>query len=237
MGVARSSGGRCQAAADPDTIVTLDVVEEARERRDATWAAHETHVQADRHHPRVLGALGVEHVERVSHVGEPLVARAEALWRSKLHVVVVERVGHHQVRAAGLDDPVRQVIVVGVGVVEEAALLDDQPPRVGAQAAGVPAEGPASGRACDALDRAPHVLALDVFRDELVVDPAPPVAHHLVPRLDDGGGRFRMALERHRDGEDADPDTALGEQAHQPPEADAAAVLVDRLDLKVPHVA
>src|SRR5262245_31511849 len=42
-----------------------------------------------------------------------------------------------------------------------------------------------------------------------------------------------MALERHGHREHADPDVALGEQPHEPPEADTGAVLVDRLDLHV----
>ena len=131
--------------------------------------------------------------------------------------------------------PVWQVVVVRVGVVEEAPLLDHQTARVGAQPSRVPAERPAPGHPREAFHRTPHVLALDLFADELVVDPPPPVADDLVAGFDDGGRGLGMALERHGDGEDADLETAFGEHAHEPPEARATAVLVHRLDLEVAH--
>src|SRR6266404_3266564 len=58
------------APADPDAVVPGDVIEEASQRRGAAGPAHQTHVQPHRHHPRVLGALGVQHDERVAHVAQ-----------------------------------------------------------------------------------------------------------------------------------------------------------------------
>src|SRR5262249_37915010 len=78
-------------------------------------------------------------------------------------------------------------------------------------------------------------LAFDLGLDELVVDPTPAMAHDLVTRLHDGPGRLGMSFERHRDREHADLDLTLREDAHQSPEADAAAVLVHRFDLHVAH--
>src|SRR5258706_12724431 len=101
----------------------------------------------------------------------------------------------------------------------------------------VPAERTAARRLRQALDREPDVLALDRLAHELVVDPAPAVAHHLVAGLDDRPRRLRVPFERHRDGEEADRDPALGEEAHEPPEAGAATVLVDRLHLEIAHAA
>ena len=79
-------------------------------------------------------AFGVQPVERVLEEGEELVAAVEALRRGEAHVVGVERVGHDQVRhrsARALDlGPVRQVVGIAVGVVDEPAVLDDQAPRV-----------------------------------------------------------------------------------------------------------
>ena len=131
--------------------------------------------------------------------------------------------------------PVREVVVVGVGVVEEAALFHHQAPGIGTEAAGVPPERPAARHPGEAVDGEADVLALHGFLDELVIDPAPAVAHDLVARFDDGRRRLRVALEGHADREDADLDSALGEHPHQAPEADTAAVLVDRLDLQIPH--
>src|SRR2546430_14590731 len=43
------------------------------------------------------------------------------------------------------EDPVRQIVVVGVRVVQEPAFLDDEATGVGAQPSGVPASRPAAG--------------------------------------------------------------------------------------------
>src|SRR5438093_1627878 len=77
----------------------------------------------------------------------------------------------------------------------------------------------------------PHVIALDLLADELIVDPLPAVAHDLVAGLDDRGRGLGVALERHGYGEDADLDAVRCERAHEAPEADAATILVHRLDL------
>ena len=183
----------------------------------------------------MIGALRVEHVERVSRVGEPIIAGREATGKSELHVVDVQGVGDDQVRLARHDGPVRQIVVVGVRVVEKAALLDHETPRVGTEPAGVPAERPGAGHARQALDRAPDVVTLDLLAHELVVDPLPAVAHDLVAGLDDRRRGLVVALERHRHREHADLDAVRGERAHEAPEADAASVFVHRLDLEVAH--
>src|SRR5439155_20727706 len=81
----------------------------------------------------------------------------------------------------------------------------------------------------------PDVLALAGFAYDLVVDPAPAVAHYLVAGLDDRPSGLGVALEGHGDGKHADVDPQLDEEPQETPDADAAAVLVDRLDLEVPH--
>src|SRR5439155_24359364 len=74
-------------AADPHVVVALEIVEEACERRGPPRPTYEPNVQAERHHLRLIGALRVEHVERVSRVGEPIIAGREATGKSELHVV------------------------------------------------------------------------------------------------------------------------------------------------------
>ena len=59
------------------------------------------------------------------------------------------------------------------------------------------------------------MLALDRLAHELVVDPAPAMAHHLVAGLDDGPRGFRVPFQRHRNGEEADRDSTLGEDARE----------------------
>src|SRR5690242_11024348 len=83
-----------EAAAEPDLVVALDMVEEALQRRKAAGAADEAAMEADRQHLRRACALLVEHVEGVAQIREELVAGIEALARRKAHVVGIERVGH-----------------------------------------------------------------------------------------------------------------------------------------------
>ena len=129
---------------------------------------------------------------------------------------------------------VGQVVAVPVREVREAAALDDEPPRVRAVAARVPAVGSASGQARDRVDRKRHVLALDVLVDLLVGNPAPAVARDLVAvgqeRVDDR----RIARQRHRHAENGQRHPALAEEPQDPPHAGARAVLVQRLHRHVP---
>ena len=68
-----------------------------------------------------------EEIQRISKVSEELIARVEPLGGGEPHVVNVEGVGDHEVRPAVLRVPVREVIVVGVRVVQESPLLHDEP--------------------------------------------------------------------------------------------------------------
>ena len=52
----RSSAARCRSGGDPDVLVALRVVEEARERREACRPADEPAVQPDRQHLRRVAA-------------------------------------------------------------------------------------------------------------------------------------------------------------------------------------
>ena len=132
-------------------------------------------------------------------------------------------------------DPVRQVVGVRVCVVDEAAVLDDQPSRVRAVAPGVPAFRRVAGQTLDRRDRARDVIALGRFVDVLIRDPAPAVARDFVAigehRLDPG----RIALERHGDAEDRHRDAALAKQAKDPPQPRARSILVERFHAHVSH--
>jgi len=198
-------------------------------------------VQADRHHLRAVEArgvaFGVQRVERVAQVRVELLAAVEALRRREPHVVGVERVRHDEVRhpaARAVDaGPVRQVVRVAVGVVQEAAVLDDQPARVGAVAARVPAQRRRAGEPRDRVDGTRDVLALDVLGHVLVADPAPAVARDLVAVAQVGVDERGAAQQRHPDAEDRQRDAALAEQPQQAPRARARPVLVERLHAHV----
>src|SRR6267378_2882416 len=59
--------GNVDAPANPHPVVPRDVIEEVRERAGAPGPSHEPHVQADRHHLRMVDALGVEEPAFLDH--------------------------------------------------------------------------------------------------------------------------------------------------------------------------
>ena len=90
-----------RAVAEPHALARLDVLEEPRQRADATRAADDPAVQADRHHARAaLGAHAIQPVEGVAVVEEVLLARGEVAAALQATVVVVESVGYDEMGAA-----------------------------------------------------------------------------------------------------------------------------------------
>ena len=191
-------------------------------------------MQTDGHHLGRRRSFAVQHIERVLEVVEEAVAGRETGRYAEFHVVGVERVGDHEVRFAVHARPVRQVVVVGVGVVEKTAFLDHQAPGVQRRRVpAVPAVGTRPGGALDRGDRAPHLGALFGFVHVLEADPAPAMRADLVlggANRRRGGG---VAFEREGRTEHGDRDLALAEHPHQTPKAGAAAVFVDRFDDQV----
>src|SRR5262245_23099296 len=129
--------------------------------------------------------------------------------------------------------PVRQIIRVGIGVVEKAAMLDDQPARVGTIPAGVPPDRPLAGELLDGADRERDVFALRVLIHRLVAEPAPAVTRDLVATRNHRGHRFGVALHRHGDAEYGHRQPASFEQAQQSPHARTTPILVERLHAHV----
>src|SRR3546814_91402 len=120
-----------------------------------------------------------------------------------------------------------------VGGVDEAAFLHHQVEGVDRVAPGVPAERPLAGGFVMDADRLLDVPALIVPREVLIVDPLEAVRGDLpagAPHGGDGGG---VALQGRRHAIDRDRNADGGEQAVEPPEAGAAAVLVDRFHVHV----
>ena len=74
------------------------------------------------------------------------------------------------------------------------------------------------------------MLAFDLFRHGLVIEPAVAMADDLVPVLDKGARQFRVALGCFGDRQQACLDPEPAEQPQQAPAADARAVLEDGLD-------
>ena len=85
-----------EAARHPYIALGERIIEEARERRRAPRPPGEPAMEANRHHFRPLGALGMKVIEAVLEIGEELIAGIEALRRRKAHIVGIERVGHDE---------------------------------------------------------------------------------------------------------------------------------------------
>src|SRR6266850_1491654 len=166
--------GDVDAACDPHAPVPVDIVQRALETRGARRMPDEPHVQPERYHLGLRLALAVEHVEAVLHEGEIVVGGEEAA-AAELRIVRREAVRHDQMRTLVHAHPVGQLVVVGVRVVEKAALLDQEAPRVHAgPVAAVPAHRPLADRLLQRLDGHPDMRALLGFGELVVLDPPPP---------------------------------------------------------------
>jgi len=111
------------AAANPHMLVVAEVFDKADQGLGAAGMPAEPHMQSDRHHAWPVGAFLVQHVEAVTQIGEEILAWSEHA-AAEFDVVGRQRIGHHQMRLAGSHDPIGQLIGIAVGVVEEAAFLD-----------------------------------------------------------------------------------------------------------------
>src|SRR5207247_2730212 len=121
-------------------------------------------------------------------------------------VVVGERVGDDEVRAALHRRPVGELVVVRVGVVEEAALLDEQLARVDARSvATVPAERPLADRLGERRDGFGDVLTLGRARQLECLIQRQPWLHTSTPAL-----RIAAAAGGLRSMASAQPNTVRG---------------------------
>src|SRR5262249_34583722 len=217
--------GDVETPCEPHAVVLCHVIECALEPGGARRMTDEPEVQAERHHLGLRPTLAIEHVEAVLHEREVVVGREEAA-APELRVVGRQAVRDDEVRAVVHPHPVRQLVVVGVGVVQKAALLDQEAPRVHAgPGAAVPAEWPLADGLLHRLDGLPDVLALLRLGELPVLDPAPAVRADVEAGFADRRRDRRVALERQRAAEHGQRQPALLEDAQHAPEAHATAVL------------
>lgn len=111
--------GNVGASAHPHRVTRGDVVKKAREARGPARMADDPGVEAYRHHLRRGRAFGIEHVEGILQIDEEVVGGRHRST-DELGVVVDQTIGDDQVRLAADRDPVGQLVIVGVGIVEEA---------------------------------------------------------------------------------------------------------------------
>ena len=227
--------GDIDAAAEPDAVEPAHVLQEPDQPHGAAWPADQSIVQADGQElRRSLLALVVEQVEGVAHVGEEVVGGGEAAVLVEAVVVGFVGVRNHEVRTARHLDPVGQFVGQRIPVVEKAALLRHEPPRVRSRPAGHPAERTVAQNRRQPVDGPPDVIALNVLRHLHIVDPAVAMADHLVPVAHEGAGKLRVLLQRAHHAEHADLDVVGAEDLQHPPHAASRAVLEHRFDQRHP---
>src|SRR5262249_30079640 len=118
-------------------------------------------------------------------------------------------------------------------VIEEAAFLDHEPPRVQAGPASVPADRALSSEALDQLDAAPDMLALLGLGYGRIIDPAPAMGDDVRTQLGDGLGDLRVALQGQADGVDSRRHAPLLEGAEDAPDPGPGAVVVEGFHVEV----
>ena len=133
---------------EPHTRSGRDMGQESFEPVDAGRPSDDPQMQADRHHPWRPLPFAIQTLEGVDAVARKVFGQHEASPIVEAHIVGVERVGQHDMVMVADPDQQRAVVVVGVGIVKEAAVLDEEPARVeGRGRARMPPDGraPRSG--------------------------------------------------------------------------------------------
>ena len=104
-------------------VELLRPIDEAGETVGASRIAADPRMTADGHHASAVVTVVSKPVQRSLGEVDEVLRAAEALRKQIATVVDHERVRHDQVRPALDERPVGQVVVIAVGVIDEAALL------------------------------------------------------------------------------------------------------------------
>src|SRR5712691_5135544 len=180
--------------------------------------------------PALSDELVEAHRQRVEEVARSREAGADEVAA----VVVCLRVRDDEKRSCGGAHVVGKVVARAVGVVDEAALLDEQLPRVRARpGAAVPTEWTLAEDTLEGRDRAEDLLPLLVAREPPGLDPASTVSEQVVVTLAHPLRDAGVELERSGGRRDGDGNLRCVEDAREPPDAGAAAVVVVRLGAEI----
>lgn len=115
-------GDGCPSA-EPHAFVTLDVLEQARQRPNPAGPADDPAVKANAHHARSsFDPHPVQPVKGIAAIREELIPGAEITAALQAAVVGIEAIGNYEVSLARDFCPVGQVFVIGVAVIQEAPL-------------------------------------------------------------------------------------------------------------------
>src|SRR3989442_6340093 len=184
-------------------------------------------MHSDSHHRRPFRALADELVETHRQRVQKVAGAPEAGSHEEAAVVVRLRVRDDKERTAEAMRVEGHVVGRAIGVIDEAALLDEELAGVLAgPAAAVPAERALSEDSLVGRNRASKVFALLVSREPPELGPPPAMAKEIVVVLAHPVGDSRVELERDGGGRDRDRDRSRLEDARQPPNSGTTAVLV-----------
>ena len=217
-----------------------DVIEHPLERPDAAWTADDAQMQAQGHHPGAnRGSFLKQPVEAVHGVARP-VGGAERRRGPQLHVVGVQRVGHHQDGArltVGAFDvvPERQVAGIVVHMIDKALLGQQAAGAVGMQQPGEPAHRRDPNAGLDAGPGAANEIPLLALRHAVLEHPAVTVASGLVALVPQACREGRGALQGQGRGRRGDGDPVRLKQPEHPWGAEINAVAVVGLVGVHPH--
>ena len=154
-------------------------------------------------------------------------------------VVVHLAVRHYQERRAQRVRVVRKLVVVGVGVVQEAAVLDQQFPGVdGGKGADHPASRRPAGGPQQGIDRLAYLVTLlvTVHADRVRAVPVVAVGEHVMVPGPQPLTQRRVPFHGQRAGGERHRDLVAVDQAAQAPDAHPAPVLHVRLGADIPDV-
>ena len=219
------------AGRDPRVAVVRNVPQYPLRRADPARPTDYAQVKPDRHHLGLVGAFAVQPIEGVDHVLRKIAGAAEPLRTEELHVVRVKGIRQHEVALAGDIDEIRQLVVVGVAVVEEAAFLDQQTPGVGrSRGPSVPADRPDAGRALYRGDGARDAAAFLRLVEPIMAFPSPAVRRDLVPAAEGIASQHWQPLDSSPGGAECRLRLVAFEKVHDAPAAGAGAVLEVAVD-------
>ena len=110
-------------------------------------------MKADIHHSGMRFTLVPQIVETAFYKIVKIARAAVSLRHDKSDIVVGQRIGHDQMARAGDFDMIGEIVVIGVGVVNEAAFLDQQFARVDRRTiAAIPAKRPLTAGLLERFD-------------------------------------------------------------------------------------
>ena len=168
---------------------------------------------------------------------DEIIGLGPAVGFRKEHVVFDQRIGNDQMRLSLLavfKAPVGQIIVVGIGIVQESPLFDGQPTGVHAGLAVVQSGRVFPKERLVDFHGPIDVLLFDLLGNVRIIPPAVSVAGNLpVALLLDGTDNLHVAFQCHADAPHSDGDLAAGENAMESPEATSRPVVVHAFHVQI----